>query len=142
MAKTNSIKTMLIAALMAACSGAAGAEDIDALFLGGYWCSTQDDIKSENIPRNRSFLLSRQIAGPTTENEFTERLIDITGDVRGQRIILAQKLKLPNGNACKNDCLLAQRIVNKDMLEIGEWNSNTAVFKSSSPREYVYRCEK
>ena len=67
MAKTNAAKTMLIAALMAACSGAAGAEDIDALFLGGYWCRTQDDIKSENIPRNRSFLLSRQIAGPTTE---------------------------------------------------------------------------
>ena len=63
-------------------------------------------------------------------------------DVRGQRIILAQKLKLPDGTTCKTDCLLAQRIVNKDMLEIGEWNSNTAVFKSMSPREYVYRCEK
>ena len=142
MAKTNAAKAMLIVALMAACSGAAAAEDIDALFLGGYWCRTQDDIKSENIPRNRSFLLSRQIAGPTTEDEFTERLIDITGDVRGQRIILAQKLKLADGTACKTNCLLAQRIVNKDMLEIGEWNSNTAVFKSSSPREYVYRCEK
>ncbi len=142
MAKTNAAKAMLIAALMAAGSGAAGAEDIDALFLGGYWCRTQDDTKSENIPRNRSFLLSRQIAGPKTETDFTERLIDVTGDVRGQRIILAQKLKLPNGNDCKTDCLLAQRIVNKDMLEIGEWNSNTGVFKSNSPRDYVYRCEK
>ena len=74
-------------------------------------------------------MLSRQSQGRRHENEFTERLIDITGDVRGQRIILAQKLKPVNGNACKTDCLLAQRIVNKDMLEIGEWNSNTAVLR-------------
>jgi hypothetical protein len=141
-ARTNAATTILIAALLGAGSGTAGAEDIDALFLGGYWCRSQDDVKSENIPRNRSFLLSREIAGTATENEFTERLIDVTGDVRGQRIILAQKLKLPDGTTCKTDCLLAQRIVNKDMLEIGEWNSNTAVFKSMSPREYVYRCEK
>ena len=52
------------------------------------------------------------------------------GDVRGQRIILAQKLKLPDGKECKTDCLTAQRIVNKDLLEFGEWNSNTGVFKS------------
>jgi hypothetical protein len=131
-----------MAALVVAFVDTAHADDIDALFLGGYWCQSQDDIKTENIPRNRTFLLTRRIAGPKTEDAFTERLIDVTGDVRGQRIILSQKLKNTDGSNCKTDCLIAQRIVNKDMLETGEWNSNTGVFKSSSPREYVYRCEK
>ncbi len=121
---------------------ARAADDIDALFLGGYWCRTEEAEKSENIPRNRSFLLSRRIEGPKTEDTFTERLIDVVGDVRGQRIILAQKLKLADGKECKTDCLTAQRIVNKDLLEFGEWNSNTGVFKSYSPRDYLYRCEK
>jgi hypothetical protein len=121
---------------------ARAADDIDALFLGGYWCRTEEAEKSENIPRNRSFLLSRRIEGPKTEDAFTERLIDVVGDVRGQRIILAQKLKLADGKECKTDCLTAQRIVNKDLLEFGEWNSNTGVFKSYSPRDYLYRCEK
>ena len=121
---------------------ARAADDIDALFLGGYWCRTEETEKTENIPRNRSFLLSRRIEGPKTEDAFTERLIDVVGDVRGQRIILAQKLKLADGKDCKTDCLTAQRIVNKDLLEFGEWNSNTGVFKSYSPRDYLYRCEK
>jgi hypothetical protein len=127
---------------MAASITETSADDIDALFLGGYWCRSQESIKTENIPRNRTFLLTRQIEGPNTEKEFTERLIDITGDVRGQRIILSQQLKLADGSACKTDCLTAQRIVNQDMLELGEWNSNTAVFKSYSPRDYLYRCDK
>jgi hypothetical protein len=29
----------------------------------------------------------------------------------------------------------------EDLLEPGEWNSNTRVFKSSSPREYIYSCK-
>ncbi len=130
------------AALFATSISAWSADDIDALFLGGYWCQSQDSVKTENIPRNRSFLLTRRIEGPKTDEAFTDRLIDIVGDIRGQRIILSQKLKNADGGTCKSDCLIAQRIVNKDMLEAGEWNSNTGVFKSYSPREYVYRCEK
>jgi hypothetical protein len=120
---------------------AAQAQELDALFLGGYWCNTETDAKTENIPRNRNFLLSRRIDG-TAETDFTERLIDVIGDVRGHRIILAQKLKNKDGTDCKTDCTIAERIVHKDMLEIGDWNSTTGVFKSNSPREYVHRCEK
>jgi hypothetical protein len=119
----------------------AQAQELDALFLGGYWCNTETDAKTENSPRNRNFLLSRRIDG-TPETDFTERLIDIVGDIRGHRIILAQKLKNKDGTDCKTDCTLAERIVHKDMLEVGDWNSNTGVFKSNSPREYVHRCEK
>jgi hypothetical protein len=140
-----SLKNIKIIALLAAFVTvplrAAGAQDLDALFLGGYWCSTRGDAKTENIPRNRSFLLSRRVDG-TPEDAFTERLIDIVGDVRGHRIILAQRLKNSDGTECKNDCLIAQRIVHKDMLEVGDWNSNTGVFKSDSPREYLNRCER
>lgn len=118
----------------------AAAQELDALFLGGYWCNTRTDTKTENVPRNRSFLRSRRISG-TPETEFTERLIDITGDVRGQRIVLAQRLKNADGSDCTTDCVTAQRIVHKDLLEVGDWNSNTGVFKSVSPREYVHRCE-
>ncbi|MFA5900852.1 MAG: hypothetical protein WC829_17260 [Hyphomicrobium sp.] len=119
----------------------ARAQDLDALFLAGYWCNTRSDAKSENIPRNRSFLLSRRVDG-TAEEAYTERLIDIVGDVRGQRIILAQRLKNNDGTECKTNCILAERVVHKDMLEVGDWNSSTGVFKSNSPREYVNRCEK
>jgi hypothetical protein len=119
----------------------AQAQELDALFLGGYWCNTQTDEKTENIPRNRNFLLSRRIDG-TPETDFTERLIDIVGDIRGHRIVLAQILKNKNGTDCKTNCTIAERIVHKDMLEVGDWNSNTGVFKSNSPREYVHRCEK
>jgi hypothetical protein len=134
--------SLIVSALFAVSISSAQADDIDALFLGGYWCQSQDDVKSENIPRNRSFLLTRRIAGPKQEDAFTERLIDVVGDVRGQRVILSQKLKNKDGGNCKSDCLTAQRIVNKDMLETGEWNSTTGVFKSYSPREYVYRCDR
>jgi len=119
----------------------AQAQELDALFLGGYWCNTETDAKTENIPRNRNFLLSRRVDG-TPETDFTERLIDIVGDVRGHRIVLAQILKNKDGTDCKTDCTIAERIVHKDMLEVGDWNSNTGVFKSNSPREYVHRCEK
>ncbi|KAB2942535.1 MAG: hypothetical protein K8F92_02465 [Hyphomicrobium sp.] len=142
MASTKSIRTIaIVAALLFGRIDAAGAQELDALFLGGYWCNTQTDAKSENIPRNRNFLLSRRIDG-TPEDSFTERLIDIVGDVRGQRIILAQILKNKDGTDCKTNCLTAQRVVHKDMLEVGDWNSSTAVFKSNSPREYVHRCDK
>ena len=124
-----------------AVASTAQAQELDALFLGGYWCNTETDAKTENIPRNRNFLLSRRIDG-TPETDFTERLIDIVGDIRGHRIVLAQKLKNKDGTDCKTDCTLAERIVHKDMLEVGDWNSNTGVFKSNSPREYVHRCEK
>lgn len=119
------------------------AENIDALLLGGYWCTWQDKTKTEAIPRNRSFLLARQIE-PTNvaEADFTEYLVDVTNDVRGQRILLLQKLKLADGTPCKTDCQLVRRIVNTDLLELGEWNSNAGVFKSLSPRDYVYRCER
>ena len=119
----------------------AQAQELDALFLGGYWCNTETDAKTENIPRNRNFLLIRRIDG-TPETDFTERLIDIVGDIRGHRIVLATILKNKNGTDCKTDCTIAERIVHKDMLEVGDWNSNTGVFKSNSPREYVHRCEK
>jgi len=141
----RALKTIAVAAALSAgwLTGAC-ADDIDALFLGGYWCGAEDKTKTENIPRNRTFLLSRQVEAPSAaaETTFTEYLVDVTGDVRGQRILLLQKLKNADGTACKTDCLLARRIVHKDMLEPGEWNSNTGVFKSNSPREYVYRCEK
>lgn len=119
--------------------GEARAQDLDALFLGGYWCNTQTNAKTENIPRNRTFLLSRDLAN---EEAFTERLIDIAGDVRGQRIVLAQRLKNADGTDCKTNCILAERVVHKDLLEVGDWNSSTGVFKSNSPREYVHRCDK
>jgi hypothetical protein len=32
--------------------------------------------------------------------------------------------------------------VTKDMLESGDWNPNAAIFKSHSPPDYLYRCEK
>lgn len=131
--------TMSLMLLAGTCTAAA--QELDALFLGGYWCNTQSNAKSENIPRNRNFLLSRRVDG-TPEESYTERLIDIVGDIRGHRIILAQILKNKDGTDCKTDCTVAQRIVHKDMLEVGDWNSNTGVFKSNSPREYVHRCEK
>jgi hypothetical protein len=131
----------LLAALMTFAIGGAQAQDLDALFLGGYWCNSRTSAKSENIPRNRIFLLTRRIDG-TPEEAATERLIDIVGDVRGQRIILSQILKNKDGTDCKTDCTVAQRLVHKDMLEAGDWNSNTGVFKSNSPREYVYRCDR
>ena len=131
----------IMSAPLLAGANAAQAQELDALFLGGYWCNTETDAKTENIPRNRNFLLSRRVDG-TPETDFTERLIDIVGDIRGHRIILAQKLKNTDGTDCKTDCTLAERIVHKDMLEVGDWNSNTGVFKSNSPREYVHRCEK
>jgi hypothetical protein len=140
---SSTVRTIAIVAFVAiGRAGGASADDVDALFLGGYWCNTEAKTKTENIPRNRSFLLSRRIEGPSSEDGFTERLIDVVGDVRGQRIVLAQQLKLPSGKECKTDCTIAERIVHKDMLEVGDWNSNTAVFKSNSPREYLYRCDK
>jgi hypothetical protein len=134
----------LAAALSVLWLGNARADDIDALFLGGYWCSSEDKTKTENIPRNRTFVLSRQVeaANAAAETAFTEYLVDVTGDVRGQRILLLQKLKLADGTPCKTDCQLVRRIVNKDLLEPGEWTSNTGIFKSNNPRQYVYRCEK
>lgn len=143
MASIRSVSFLgIVSVLLLGQLGEAKAQDIDALFLGGYWCNTRTDAKSENIPRNRSFLLSRQIGGGATEEAFTERLIDIAGDVRGQRIILAQKLKNADGTECKTNCLIAERVVHKDLLEVGDWNSSTGVFKSNSPREYVHRCDK
>ena len=141
----RALKTIaLIAALSTAGLSSARADDIDALFLGGYWCGAQDKTKMEAIPRDRTFVLVRQIeaANAAAETTFTEYLVDVAADVRGQRILLLQKLKQADGTACKTDCQLARRIVNRDLLEPGEWNSNTGVFKSSSPREYIYRCEK
>jgi len=136
-------RILAVAAIACGWLADARADDIDALFLGGYWCGSEEKFKSESIPRNRVFLLSRRIEGPGgPETGFSEYLIDVVGDIRGQRVVLSQKLTQADGSACKTGCLLAERIVHKDMLEIGEWNSNTGVFKSSSPREYVYRCDK
>jgi hypothetical protein len=138
-------KTMaLTAALSVLWLGNARADDIDALFLGGYWCGSEDKTKTENIPRNRTFVLTRQVeaGNAAAETTFTEYLVDVTGDVRGQRILLLQKLKLADGTPCKTDCQLVRRIVNKDLLEPGEWTSNTGIFKSNNPREFIYRCEK
>jgi len=133
----------LIAAFAGTAAGAR-ADDIDALALAGYWCGWEDKTKTENIPRNRTFLLVRQVeaTNAAAEPNFTEYLVDVTGDVRGQRILLLQKQKNADGSACKTDCQLARRIVNRDLLEPGEWNATTGVFKSANPREYVYRCEK
>jgi hypothetical protein len=136
-------RILLIAAIAGGWLTQARADDIDALLLAGYWCGSENKSKSESIPRNRTYLLSRKIEGPgAPEDKFSEYLIDIVGDIRGQRIVLLQKTKLPDGSECKTGCLAAERLVNKDLLELGEWNSNTGVFKSSSPREYVYRCDK
>ena len=134
----------LAVALIAGASTGAGAEDIDAFLLGGYWCGWEDKTKTEAIPRSTIFLLVRQVESPNAaaETAYTEYLVDVTGDVRGQRILLLQKQKLADGTPCKTDCQLARRIVNRDLLEPGEWNANTAIFKSSSPRKYIYRCEK
>ncbi len=118
-------------------------EDIDALLLGGYWCGWEDKTKTEAIPRDRTFLLIRQIEPAAAgETAFTKYLVDVTNDVRGQRILLLWKQKLADGTPCKTNCQLARRLVNQDLLEPGEWNSNTGVFKSSSAREYIYRCQK
>jgi hypothetical protein len=141
----RALKTIALTAALSSCwLGNARADDIDALLLGGYWCSSEDKTKTESIPRNRTFLLTRQVEAPNTaaDTTFTEHLVDVTGDVRGQRIVLLQKLKNADGTACKTDCLLARRLVHKDMLEAGEWNSTTGVFKSNNPREYIYRCDK
>ncbi len=140
----RALRMTLVAAVSAVSVASAHAEDIDALFLGGYWCAWEDKTKTEAIPRNRTFLLTRQLESPgaAADTGFTEFLVDVTGDVRGQRILLLQKQKHADGTPCKTDCLVARRIVNKDLLEHGEWNANTAVFKSSSPREYIYRCDK
>ena len=132
------VVTLIVAGL----NGQAKAQDIDALFLSGYWCNTQTNVKTENIPRNRTYLLSRDIKSGGEDEAQVERLIDIVGDVRGQRIILAQRLKNANGTECKTNCTLAERVVNKDLVEVGDWNSSTGVFKSNSPREYVHRCDK
>jgi hypothetical protein len=136
-----------IIALIAAFAGTiagARADDIDALALAGYWCGWEDKSKTENVPRNRTFLLVRQVeaTNAAAEPNFTEYLVDVTGDVRGQRILLLQKQKNADGSTCKNDCQLARRIVNRDLLEPGEWNATTGVFKSATPREYIYRCDK
>ena len=139
------LRTIALAAAVGASSTiGAHAEDIDALFLGGYWCAWEDKTKTEAIPRNRTFLLARQVETPgsAAETAYTEYLVDVTGDIRGQRILLLQKQKNADGTACKTDCQVARRIVNKDLLEPGEWNSNTGVFKSSTPREFIYRCDK
>lgn len=142
MSSISSIRALVVSgALFLLPIGAARAQELDALFLGGYWCNTDSDTKTENIPRNRTFLLSRDVGGDK-DRAYTERLIDIAGDVRGQKIVLAQRLKNNDGSKCKNNCLIAERIVHKDLLEIGDWNSSTGVFKSNSPREYLYRCEK
>jgi hypothetical protein len=141
----RALKTIaLIAALSTGWMSRAHADDIDAVLLGGYWCAAEDKTKTENIPRNRTFLLTRQVEAPNAaaETTFTEYLVDVAGDIRGQRILLLQKLKQADGTACKTDCQLARRIVSRDLLETGEWNSNTGVFKSSSPREFIYRCDK
>jgi hypothetical protein len=134
----------LATAFSVGASAATGAEDIDALFLGGYWCTWEDKTKTEAIPRNRTFLLVRQIepANAAEETAVTEYLVDVTNDVRGQRILLLQKQRLADGTPCKTDCQLVRRLVNRDLLELGEWNSNTGVFKSISPRDYIYRCER
>ncbi len=133
----------LAVALIAGATTGAGAEDIDAFLLGGYWCGWEDKTKTEAIPRSATFLLVRQVESPNTaETAYTEYLVDVTGDIRGQRILLLQKLKQADGAPCKTDCQLARRIVNRDLLEPGEWNANTAIFKSSSPRKYIHRCEK
>ncbi len=97
--------------------------------------------KTEAIPRSTIFLLVRQVESPNAaaETAYTEYLVDVTGDVRGQRILLLQKQNLVDGTPCKTDCQPARRIVNRDLLEPGEWNANTAIFKSSSPRKYIYR---
>jgi hypothetical protein len=131
----------IVSALLLGHAAAAEAQDLDALFLGGYWCNTETNGKTENIPRNRTYLLSRD-SKASSDEAYTERLIDIVGDVRGQRIILAQKLKNSDGTDCKNNCTIAERVVHKDLLEVGDWNSSTGVFKSNSPREYVHRCDK
>ena len=143
------MRTLTTIALTAALSAGwlantARADDIDALFLGGYWCAWEDKTKTEAIPRNRTFLLTRLVeaTGSASEANFTEFLVDVTGDIRGQRIILLQKQKNADGTACKTDCMVARRLVNKDLLEHGEWNATTGVFKSANPREYIYRCEK
>ncbi len=141
----RALKTIaLIAALSAGWLGRAHAEDVDAVLLGGYWCGSENKIKTESIPRNRTFLLTRQVEAPNAaaETTFIEYLVDVTGDVRGQRILLLQKLKNADGTACKTDCQLARRIVSRDLLEPGEFNSTTGVFKSTTPREFIYRCDK
>lgn len=138
----NRLSAAALFAFLVSPFGEARAQDLDALFLSGYWCNTRTNAKTENIPRNRSFLLSRKVEDGATDEAFTERLIDIVGDIRGQRIVLAQRLKNNDGTECKTNCLLAERVVHKDMLEVGDWNSSTGVFKSNSPREYVHRCEK
>ena len=141
------MRALTIFTLIAAFAGTAAgarADDIDALALAGYWCGWEDKTKTENIPRNRAFLLVRQVeaTNAAAEPNPTEYLVDVTGDVRGQRILLLQKQKNSDGSTCKTDCQLARRIVNRDLLEPGEWNATTGVFKSANPREYIYRCEK
>jgi hypothetical protein len=139
---SNLSAVAVVTLFVAGFAGDTKAQDIDALFLSGYWCNTQTNVKTENIPRNRTYLLSRDIKSGGDDEAQVERLIDIVGDVRGQRIILAQRLKNANGTECKTNCTLAQRVVNKDLVEVGDWNSSTGVFKSNSPREYVHRCDK
>jgi hypothetical protein len=140
----RALRIFTLIAAIAGLAGGARADDIDALALAGYWCSWDDKTKTENIPRNRAFLLVRQVeaTNAAAEPNPTDYLVDVTGDVRGQRILLLQKQKNADGSACKTDCQLARRIVNRDLLEPGEWNATTGVFKSANPREYIYRCEK
>ncbi|HEY7670462.1 MAG TPA: hypothetical protein VH852_07490 [Hyphomicrobium sp.] len=133
----------LATAFSVGASAGTRAEDIDALLLGGYWCTWEDKTKTEAIPQNRAILLVRQIEpANAADTDFTEYLVDVTNDVRGQRILLLQKQRLPDGTPCKTDCQLVRRLVNRDLLELGEWNSNTGIFKSLSPRDYIYRCER
>jgi hypothetical protein len=90
----------LIAAFAGTIAGAR-AEDIDALALAGFWCTWDDKTKTENVPRNRAFLLVRQVeaANAAAEPNATDYLVDVTGDVRGQRILLLQKQKNADGSA-------------------------------------------
>ena len=74
------------------------------------------DEEAEAIPRNRTFLLTRLVEATGSASggrSFTEFLVDVTGDIRGQRIILLQKQKNADGTACKTNCMVARRLVNK-----------------------------
>jgi hypothetical protein len=73
-----------VALLSAVGLGNARADDVDALFLGGYWCGPEDKTKTESIPRNRIFVLMRQVeaSNAAAETAYTEYLVDVVGDIR------------------------------------------------------------